>query len=155
MTIPVPSAVRTVRIYSGAQMLATRGISPVVPYRWATKHPLDVDWWWVNATGWCQDIGDIIDSFTISDIFTTSGDGELLIIDTAVSSDGNQVGIRFIGGTPGQTYGVTVVLSGSLGADKEAFDLSILCAGNLPSGLAAPWLSDFSNQNNSGMFNLV
>jgi hypothetical protein len=152
MTIPIPSAVRTVRIYSGAQMLATRGISPVAPYRWTPKHPLDVDWWWVDATGWCADIGDVLGAFTTGDVAFSGGDGGMSIIATTKSTDNLQAGIRFIGGTSGVAYSVTVTLRGSLGADTEAIDIAFPCSGLLPQGLGTPWFADFSNPDNSAAY---
>jgi hypothetical protein len=110
MTIPVPSSVRTVRIYSGAQMLATRGISPAVPYRWPPKHPLDTDWWWVDATGWCQDNGDTLLAPPAKTI--TPNDGTLMCVATAISADGLQAGFLLTGGTSALSYTVTARLIG-------------------------------------------
>jgi hypothetical protein len=152
MTTPTPSQVRVVRLYSGAQMLSTRGVTPTVPLQWPSKHPLDSDWWWIDATGWCQDIGDIISSFTTADVAITCGDGALSALATAISSDGYQVGIRFIGGTSGQRYGITVSLTGSLGIDSDSFDVAFPCRGNLPAGLSTPWFADFSNPDNSAAY---
>lgn len=152
MTAPTPSAVRVVRIYSGAQMLATRGITPTVPLQWPAKHPLDIDWWWIDATAWCQDISDIITNFAASDVLLSGGDGTLSVIATAISADGHQVGMRWIGGTSGQNYTATVMLRGSQGADVEAFDISFPCIGTVPTSLGIPWLADFSSAANSGAY---
>jgi len=152
MTIPIPSAVRVVRIYSGAQMLATRGISAVVPFRWPAKHPLDVDWWWVDATGWCTDIGDVLGSLTTTNVAFSGGDGTMSILAVTKSADNLQAGIHFIGGTSGVAYSVTVTLSGLLGADSITFDIAFPCAGLLPQGVGVPWFADFSNPDNSAAY---
>jgi hypothetical protein len=148
----VPSRVRGFRIYSGQNSLSpTRAPNPLL-YKWPPKHPLDIEWWWVNATGWCEDIGDIINSFAASDVLISGGDGALSLVGTSISADGNQVGMRWIGGTSGQIYTVTVMLRGSQGADAEAFDISFPCNGVLPSSLGTPWFADYSSAANSGAY---
>ena len=151
MTVPVPSQVRVVRVYTVDQQLSARG-GNVATLLWSTKHPLDIEWWWVDATGWCQDIGDVIGSFTTDNAVFTGGDGLMSILATAKSVDNLQAGIRFLGGTPGSTYTITVTLNGSRGADIKVFDISIQCNGDLPLGLSTPWLADFSSPNNSSAY---
>jgi hypothetical protein len=121
MTIPIPSAVRTVRIYSGAQMLATRGISPAVPYRWSLKHPLDADWWWVDATGYCSDASTTILQIGASIV---SGDTSLSIAATYQTADGLYAGIQLAGGTAATSYTVRVKITFASGA-MESWDISI------------------------------
>lgn len=124
MTIPIPSAIRTVRIYSGAQMLATRGISPVVPYRWTPKHPLAVDWWWVDVTGWLTDpVGTVWDTIGQIATPTTLPDPALSIDQTIISADGMQAGIHLLGGTPGASPAIRIVLTTAATAQQWAGDI--------------------------------
>jgi len=152
MTQPTPSKVRVVR-YSGAFTAFSRGITPVNPYRWVPKHPLDIEWWWIDATAFCSDIGDVLGSFASpASVFFTGGDGAMSILATAKSPNNLEAGVRFIGGTPGVDYTVTVIMNGSLGADTKAIDIILPCLGDLPLDTSTPWIADFSNSNNSGAY---
>jgi hypothetical protein len=152
MVAPTPSLIRVVRIYAGNAGPNAGLLGPNAILAWPPKHPLDVDWWWIDATVYCADIDDVLGSFTPTDAFFTGGDGGMTILAVALAPSGLMAGVRVLGGTPGVTYIITVILNGSLGANVKSLDISLLCSGDLPLGALSPWLADFSNANNSGSY---
>jgi hypothetical protein len=129
MTTPVPSELRVVRLFATRGQSMARGITPVSPLTWPRKHPLSIDWWWVDATAWCQDIGDTIGSFTAE---IAQGDGLMTVLETIQSEDNKQVGIRLLGGTSGVPYAVLVTLTGATGQDVLAIEIAIRCFSQAP-----------------------
>jgi hypothetical protein len=125
----------------------------VAALQWPAMHPLDDDWSWIDATGWCRDIGDVLSAFTTpGDVHLSGGDGNMSLLTTVKSTDNDQAGIRLLGGTPGVSYTITAILNGSLGYDTKSVDIALPCQGDLPEGLSTPWLADFSNLNNSSAY---
>jgi hypothetical protein len=58
-----------------------------------------------------------------------------------------------MGGTPGVTYAISIVLTGSRGADVLGLTIALQCVGPFPVPPAAfPWLSDFSNPDNTAAY---
>lgn len=123
MTIPAPSRFRTVTIYGERAPIRSRGlVGPTSRYRWASKHPFESGWWWVNAGPWCEDISDTLLAPPAKTI--TPADNSLSIIATTISLDGLQAGFLFSGGDPGKGfYTVTVRLIGQKTGASWAGDI--------------------------------
>jgi hypothetical protein len=108
MTAPTPSQVRVVQVYSTAPTLELSGITAINLLSWPVKHPLDADWYWVNATGLCQDLNDTIAQVGVA---VVTGDDCLMIPMVAISDDDLQAGFMITQGTPGVTYTVRAHLT--------------------------------------------
>jgi hypothetical protein len=125
MTIPIPSQIRTVRLDLGGQHLS-RGITPVVPLFWPSKHPLDnAEPWWIDATRWLTDPAGVTPWDTIGQVATpiTLPDSALRINRTVISADGMQAGVYFSGGTPGAKPVIRVVLTGTATGIQRGLDI--------------------------------
>ncbi len=127
MPPPIPSSVRVVRLYTGDQMLSTRGITPTAGLRWPAKHPLDDELpWWIDATGWLTDPhGRVWDTIGQIAYPTTLSDSALSITGTVISADGLQAGIYFAGGTPGQSSLLTFVLTGAATGEQKGVSVTL------------------------------
>jgi hypothetical protein len=153
MAVPNPSQYRVVRIYGPQLSLAPTGSAATEGLRWQfPKHPLDDDWWWIDATGWLSDIADVLGTVNLSNIAFSGGDGSLSVLAVIKSADNLQLGVRLLGGTSTVSYVLTVTLNGSLGFDIKAVDIDLLCFGDLPLGSSTPWIADFSDPNNSAAY---
>jgi hypothetical protein len=129
MTAPSPSAIRVVNVGGAPSAFGARFSGPSPCLQWPSKHPLDNDWWWVDATAWCSDIGDVLGTLNMSNVAFSGGDSAMSILAVANSADNLQVGIRFSAGTSGVFYSVTVTLAGLLGLDTKAVDIAFPCFG--------------------------
>ncbi len=124
MTQPLPSQVRVVRIYAGTNLSAPRGLRSAVCLRWPPKHPLDSDWYWIDATGLCEDLRGTIVQVGCSIV---GGDGALTVPATTIACNGTQAGFRLCRGTPGVPYSVRAHLTFSQGT-RVAQDISVQVA---------------------------
>jgi hypothetical protein len=151
-TGPVPSTLRSLTLYPGGARANMGLLGPDALPIWPTKHPSDIDWWWIDATRWCLDIGDTLGPCLIPSDLAITGDGSLVILRATISVDGFWLGLRLIGGTSGQTYLLTVLLRGSRGAAVKAVDLQLPCLGETPTQASSPWLADFSQPESAASY---
>jgi hypothetical protein len=100
-----------------ARPIRAGGASPIL---WGIKHPLDSDYWWVDATLFCNDLGDTIGQAGRSIV---AGDGALTIPSVAISSDGMKAGFKLCQGTSGVSYVVRTHLTFLETAERVTFDL--------------------------------
>jgi hypothetical protein len=130
MTAPTPSKICVVRIYPGSagpnQGLITPNTQSIL--YWPPKHPLDSDWWWVDATWLCNDLYDTIAQVGCA---LVSGDTAMTIPATAVSNDGLQAGFKLCQGTPGTAYTVRAHLTFTQGA-RWAGDIGVTVSAQAP-----------------------
>jgi hypothetical protein len=138
MTAPVPSTVRTIRLYAGGAGPNAGLVSPDGPNlmpRWPAKHPLDNDFYWVNATGLCHDLQDTIAQAGVSIVL---GDSSLQVPMVAISTDGLQAGFMLEQGTPGLIYIVRAHLTFTQGTSyAEDIRLQVRAHGPIPPPIPA------------------
>lgn len=104
----VPSALRGIEIYPGGRRPGQGLVGPNAIPRWTPKHPLDANFWWVNASAFCDDLQDVLLSAGYAVI---GGDGALSIETWCLSADARWAGFWLSGGTPGLEYQVRLHLS--------------------------------------------
>jgi hypothetical protein len=138
MTIPSPSLVRTVSLDTVDQVLSNRGgIAP--SYLLPGQNPLDRLWSWINATGWCNDIGDVIGQVGWQII---GGDGALSVLQSTVARaepySSMFAGVRVTGGTVGSNYLIRIRITGLNTGEQRAVDVEIpIIAGGAVQPLAS------------------
>jgi hypothetical protein len=149
MSVPQPSIARTIKVpvYRPQEAwTAVRHLS------WSPRHPLDANWYFIDATKWCADIDDTIALFIANDVSVSGPDQTLSVIATGVVTGGLIVGMRFSGGTSGSTYTITALLNGATGAQSEAFDISLPVLGTMPAQVGKPWSGQFNSKRNAGAY---
>jgi hypothetical protein len=109
-----PSTIRVVRPTRAG------GASPML---WGTKHALDSDYWWIDATVLATDLADTIASATASII---AGDREMTVSTASIATDGMHVGFLLAGGTAGVPYVIRAEVSFLTTQAIMCFDLLIL-----------------------------
>jgi hypothetical protein len=149
---PAPSRLRSVTLYPGGARSNMGLLGPDAMPIWPAKPPADIDWWWIDATSWCLDMGDTLGPCLMPSDLSVAGDGNLVILRAATSVDGFWLGMRLIGGTSGLTYLVTALLRGARGTAVKAVDLQLPCLGETPTQASSPWLADFSQPESAASY---